>query len=386
MKFDHNAASALCEAVAQRLEHNNPDLTAHVRSKLPSYENISEAEHRRTLQEFTRQILTGIAQGQGPVAENLQFTRRAARRRAQLGVSAYDVLRSFHIGNRTLWEALKNAPEATDEVLLDLVEPLALWTESMTATVVDAFVDESPISSAWEAQVRQRFFAELGDQGRREHLAETARLLAFDVDGIFQAVCSPRSSWPDAEVESLQRSTRRLPGVVACGVRGTVLLILVQDTEVDAVVRSAQAISGKSASYGIGLRRTGLDGAQMSSVDAERALRAAEMWESPVERFHEAWLEASLLDSHDQLAPIFEKVQRAKRSHPDLAAAVMTFAETGFSLARAAKELQMHPNSVAYRLTRWQELTGADPRTFAGLVCSVIGTRIAPAEGAPRQE
>lgn len=168
-----------------------------------------------------------------------------------------------------MWTTLQNAPEATDDALLGLVEPLTLWTEAMTATVVDAFVDEPPAGQAREALVRRQFFAELGDRGRQERIAEMARLLAFNVDGEFQALCSPRARGPETEVESLQRSARRLPGVVACGVRGTVLLVLAQDTDIELVVRAAQSISGPDAPLGVGLRRIGLDGAQTSTVDAE---------------------------------------------------------------------------------------------------------------------
>lgn len=378
MTFDSSTTGILCAAVAHRLDENDPDLAAHIRAELPSYANIPESEHRRTLREFTHMILDNVAQGRGPVAEHLQFARRAARRRAHLGVSAYDVLRSFHIGNRALWAALQHAPEATDEALIGLVEPLTLWTEAMTATVVDAFVDEGPTRQARESRVRQQFFAELGSHDRPEQLAEMARMLAFDVNGEFQALCSPRAQWPETEIESLQRSARRLPGVVACGVRGTVLVVLGQNTDIEAAVRTAQSISGADVPFGIGLLRPGLDGAHTSTTDAERALRAAQAWHEPTVRFADGWLEASLLDTQAQLAPLFDRVQQVRRTHPELATAVLVYADSGFSLARAAKTLRMHPNSVSYRLTRWHELTGADPRTFSGLVRSVIGSRIAP--------
>lgn len=97
MTFDRSTTRTLCGAVAHRLDENDPDLAAHIRSELSSYANIPEAEHRRTLREFTHMVLDSISHGQGPVAEHLQFARRVARRRAHLGVSAYDVLRSFSI-------------------------------------------------------------------------------------------------------------------------------------------------------------------------------------------------------------------------------------------------------------------------------------------------
>lgn len=376
MSMDRPDAHELCAAVAQRIERNEPDLTARIRAELPSYTRLSESEHRRTVHELARRLLTGIADREGPVAEHLQYTRRAALRRMQLGVSAYDMMRSFHIVSSGIWNALQTAPEANDALLLDLVEPLATWTEALTAAVVDAFIEEQPVRSVHEMKTRREFFAELGDRSRAERTAETARTLAFDVDGEFQALCSPRSVWPDTEVEMLQRTTRHLPGVVQCGVWGNVLVALVQDCDVENVLRSAQAISGASAEYGVGLARRGLAGAHQSCIDAERALRMARVQKLPVARFVDWWLEASLLDFQSQLAVLFDAVHETATKYPDLAEAVLVFADCGFSLARAARRLQVHPNSVAYRLTRWQQLSGADPRTFDGLARSVIACRL----------
>lgn len=94
----------------------------------------------------------------------------------------------------------------------------------------------------------------------------------------------------------LQRTTRHLPGVVQCGVWGNVLVALVQDCDVENVLRSAQAISGASAEYGVGLACRGSAGAHQSCIDAERALRMARVQKLPAARFVDWWLEASLLD------------------------------------------------------------------------------------------
>ncbi|MBN7450185.1 PucR family transcriptional regulator, partial [Mycobacteroides abscessus subsp. abscessus] len=105
MSMDRPDAHELCAAVAQRIERNEPDLTARIRAELPSYTRLSESEHRRTVHELARRLLTGIADREGPVAEHLQYTRRAALRRMQLGVSAYDMMRSFHIVSSGIWNA-----------------------------------------------------------------------------------------------------------------------------------------------------------------------------------------------------------------------------------------------------------------------------------------
>jgi sugar diacid utilization regulator len=45
------------------------------------------------------------------------------------------------------------------------------------------------------------------------------------------------------------------------------------------------------------------------------------------------------------------------------------------SIAATSHVVRLHANSVTYRLGRWTDLTGMDPRTFSGLVESVIACR-----------
>ncbi len=59
--------------------------------------------------------------------------------------------------------------------------------------------------------------------------------------------------------------------------------------------------------------------------------------------------------------------------NPHLVETVEQYMTSGFSVSSAAKALQIHANSVAYRLDRWHQLTGWDPRTFVGLNQSLLG-------------
>jgi hypothetical protein len=56
---------------------------------------------------------------------------------------------------------------------------------------------------------------------------------------------------------------------------------------------------------------------------------------------------------------------------------IHAFAAADMNVARAATALHVHPNTVRYRLTRIADVTGHDPRTFAGLadlVCILATT------------
>jgi DNA-binding PucR family transcriptional regulator len=45
-------------------------------------------------------------------------------------------------------------------------------------------------------------------------------------------------------------------------------------------------------------------------------------------------------------------------------------AQNSFSVTATARTLNLHPNTVKYRLDRWTQLTGWDPRVLRGLLNS----------------
>ncbi|HEX6448754.1 MAG TPA: helix-turn-helix domain-containing protein, partial [Trebonia sp.] len=53
--------------------------------------------------------------------------------------------------------------------------------------------------------------------------------------------------------------------------------------------------------------------------------------------------------------------------------AVRAYAQHGFSITAGAQALSIHPNTMKYRLDRWERLTGFDPRTLDGLLRSLLG-------------
>ena len=73
-----------------------------------------------------------------------------------------------------------------------------------------------------------------------------------------------------------------------------------------------------------------------------------------------------------KLALLFSRAAATAQADFHLAEAVLAFADNGLSLAGAARALHLHPNSLAYRLDRWRERSGWDPRTGDGLVASLI--------------
>ncbi|MFJ3906248.1 PucR family transcriptional regulator [Streptomyces sp. NPDC090025] len=373
---ESDALRELCESLQSRVGTISDEITDHVRREIPSYAALPLPEHRKTVRAQFRALLRGLALGVEPTAEQLLAVQSAARRRAYHGLPVYDVLAAFHIVARRLWDDLRTAARATaaEATVIDLVAPLWLWIESMSGVVADAYADGAGARYGREAGLRQRFLELLRSGGTaREQTAEIARELGFDPDGDFRAVCTPAGVWAvQGRLDLLQRAARQATGTVSCGLRGQLMIAVIQRAGPADLVPRVINLGGEDVRVGVGLDRVGLAGAEMSIGDAERALAVADR-EGRATSFEDVWLRAGLMDSRDRLQPLFTAVRGIAAEQPQLAQTVIAFAESGLTLVNAADALGVHPNTVAYRLGQWHKLTGADPRTFDGLVRSVIG-------------
>ena len=373
---DGHPLRALCESLLARLDELSEVVTDDIRREIPSYAALPLAEQRTTVHNRLRGLLRGLALGLEPTAGQLLEIQAESRRRAYYGLAVQDALATFHVGARRLWDELRAAARGTpaEDAAVELVAPLWSWVQSASGVVADAFADEAGSRYGREAGLRQRFLELLRTGGApREHTAEIARELDFDPDGDFRALCTPAAPWAaQGHLGLLHRAARQLPGRVSCGLSGELMVAITQGVDPAEPITLVINLGGDDARVGVGLDRSGLAGAEMSIADAERALAVAQPG-GRATSFEDVWLQASLIDSRERLHPLFAGVRHVTVEQPLLAETVIAFADAGSSLARAATALGIHPNTVAYRLGQWHKLTGADPRTFAGLLRSVVG-------------
>jgi hypothetical protein len=157
--------------------------------------------------------------------------------------------------------------------------------------------------------------------------------------------------------------------------RGTVdghQLVLVQTGSTDGL--PAPVTPGSPV--GFGMVRRGWDGARLTLVDTLQAFELARARGTSV-RFDEEWVAATLLAAGDRLGPACEDARAVAERSSHIADAVSAFADHGLSVVGAARALQVHPNTVIYRLDRWRSLTGWDARSFAGLAKSMAALELA---------
>jgi hypothetical protein len=219
-----------------------------------------------------------------------------------------------------------------------------------------------------------------GTPPRLAAAAAAAQSLGYRTDNHFQAVCLPADAVESEQMDRLQSALSGLTGTAHCGANGGLIVVLGQDLPAQSLVTAVRGAAVR-APVGVGLRRPHLTGAAQSIVDATNTLRVADTHD--IRWYATQWPLAELTTSLDRLPPIIGPIGAAATAHPHLADTVRAYAQAGFSVSGAARTLRLHPKTVAYRLSRWQHLTGHDPRTWTGLLPTLIALGLAASTTAP---
>jgi hypothetical protein len=250
--------------------------------------------------------------------------------------------------------------------LLPLLDLLWSWLRSITSALTDGYASASAAREESREALAQAFLIGLVNGGADGEDPELiARALGFDPAGDFQAICGTTAGSGDPRPVALRRPPARQPGTAVAVVRGTALTVILQGVPADEVL---SWLDGDPL-VGVGLVRGGVGGAADSVGDAERALALAER-RGRSAAFESDWLLASLLPQLPRLQALADPGRAGEQPH--LVDAVMAYARNGFSISAAAGQMHLHPNTVKYRLQRWHEVTGWDPRQLDGLLRSLV--------------
>jgi hypothetical protein len=361
------------------------DEVAAYRSGTVPREDV-EASVRRSL----GAILVGLAEHRGPTRDELAIRRELGRRRALQGIGLDALIEAFHVGYRELWLSLVEAVPADDPdaslQLLTAATTVWQWVHAISDALSSAHAATVRSLEARAIASRQRFVELLvaGDLDGSEVVRLGAEL-GFDPAGRF-AVTAVRGASDDLDAVELQRAVEEVPGRHVVVARGPLLVVVTQQAPTAGDAREPETVAPEhlvaamsrslvpESGIGVGAARDGLHGARGSLQDAEEALAISQG--ATTTRFDDVWLWATLDRMGERIAPLVRPGVEVAASHPHLAEAVHAFAEAGFSLSEASRQLELHANTVAYRLDRWAELTGWDPKTFSGLVRSVASLRL----------
>lgn len=366
--------SALYQAVLDTIDTITEEAVRQIRSRLPAYEAIPLDEHRASTRYQLIVTLDLVAANRAdvdPAGDELASARDLGGRRARQGIALVDVIESFHLGSRELFRALVES--ASSVATPDALRVGGMVWDLVNAGTAAVAVGHNEVTSAHQAvRANQRTrLLELLERGEvTEEAAEIAVALGFDPAGDFQAVCTSTSIWSDVELQRLQHDHELGPAAALSSRRGDVVVTLFQNLPSFRVIESIQRIAGRTPA-GTGLLRTGLPGAAMSVTDGRRALSVSQARATPAS-FEDVWLSALVLEHRNQLDHLLLDGAQVAADNPHLAQAVRAFADHGFSVSAAARSLHLHTNSLAYRIERWQQLTGWDLRTADGFIRSLV--------------
>lgn len=364
---------ALCDRLIADLPRLAERSVRSIRLELGVYKAVSVEEHVAAVTEQQRRRLEALAEHRLLTDGDLARAAELARRRARQGIPVDVLIGAYHLGDQELWDALCRDPGTAAPLLPDVAALMLKLLHAISTVLASAHGDVSRELQSHRVTLSQRLVELVSSDAVGPEAARLADALGLNPEGDFVA-----AMW------RLQEPEVTLPpeiwrGLDAAGVplvhsaHAGVVVLLVQGVGSEWVAGLADRLR-LNGDVGIGLQRTGLAGATASLGDARLAMSAAH-GNRRVVRFAGAWAESCVSIESTRLEPLLARASSVAAEHPHLADTVLAFAAADMSVARAAEDLHLHANSVTYRLQRWAQLSGWDPRTFDGLTRSLAACR-----------
>ena len=356
-----------------------PAVTECIREEEPAYRVVPLAEHRDHVREQQIRLLAALAGRRAPDAEDLARAAMLGRRRAAQGLHVETVIGAYHVGNRELWAKLRAEPGPSSDTLLDVAALMWQSVQMVTASLAAAHAEVTRALHADEITLRHRLVSLLESGVIDEEAVQIAGTLGLDPQGCFVALTSPAAGVDGDGLSVLRTAVESLPGTAISVRSRTSVVVVAQGGDPSALAATLTALR-PDATFAMGLPRRSLAGAAQSLRDAQRVL-AVSRGAAGIRRFEDHWLPAVLLEHSADLRALVDARMQTILANSRLAEAVLAFAGEDLSATAAAAHLGLHPNTIMYRLARWQELTGWDPRTFGGLSISLLACWLADPPG-----
>lgn len=378
--------------VEQQLEHVDPIVQRAMlamRAAIPEYELIDDAAIQLDVQQSVahnvRMWFNALLSGHPPTAEELAPLISFGRRRVHQGVTLQSLLQAFRTGSRVLWDVLLEQAGSNEDIhreLLFKVSPYILFHfDLMGRTIGQAHAEEQQKQARWRDRLQHELcgvifshpddsdsFREhtlaLGIDAKASHLALALKLAEQPNERIT----------PEAGLDKLMASISRVLGLernnILCTLRNGHVLLWVPLSASESASESehryatlCEALSSSSAaiiSVGLGLPDNGARGWRRSSEQALRALDIGMRIDPTrtVQRYAEVALDDALSNS-DNAVRFFDSLVERLAPEPHLLKTLQAFFEFRQHRKAVAGALNIHPNTLSYRLERIETILGA---------------------------
>lgn len=382
-----STAEPLATRVLASVCHLTDELVAAIQGENPGYRSAGVVpldDLWQSCHDNLTRVLELVAdppvRGQTPdVDPRFDAARATGRRRAEQRMPIDDVLRSFRIGGRLVWEALIEAARRDGSVDTDALLGMAtrVWevVDSTSAQVTASYhemerdllrADEQRRAVLWEGLLH----------GRGTELAfvhEASRVLGLPVDGPYAVLVVDAGG--DAERTSIT-AARRLAGreiASAWQARAELLvgLIGLPGSTVDSTVALLREVITEPA--GLSLVVNGLAEADVAYRHAVLARRTLPVGQAEIAVLEQRLPDALLLSSPELTAHLVDRWLGDLLRVPGperrlLLGTLQIWVATGCSIRQTADIVRCHRNTVINRLQRMQSITGHD---YADPACQV---------------
>ena len=335
-------------------------------------------------------IARTLAEGATVRREDLGFLRELAARRVHQGISLEAFIRAYRVALLAIWDAC--ADEAS-RLRLSRAAGFALASaaidaiDTITTQAAEAYLrEETRLRTQSGRAARDLLERLIGGQpvgaGRRHRAAPgldpTGQLLTIvgSVEQTSLAVGDALQIARDTLEENLSFGTAR----PLAAIRHGELVLITPGTSRRTRVASLRAARQRTIDehhidvhYGVSVPSQGFASVQQAYREAALSLSYTSPGRPIVSLDDLSSLECALIGATSTTKAIIASKGNNLRALPadDLTTAVETiraFADADLNVAKAAKRMDVHPNTVRYRLEQIATRTGYDARTFTGLV------------------
>jgi hypothetical protein len=399
------------EALASRYTEIGQAIAARILDEIPDYRDAAPdlINDLRTGATATAEVLARtLAEGSTVRREDLGFLRELATRRVRQGVSLEVFVHAYRVALLAYWDA---CTEEATRLRISRAAGFALASsaieaiDTITTQATEAYLREetrirTQSGRAARDLVERLINGQPIDPSRRHPAAPgldpTGQLLTV-VGRIEQTTLAVGDALPlarDTLEESMSLGTVRPLTTIRHG-EFVLISAVTSPSDKIATLRAARRRTVEEHNldvrYGISVPSQGFASVQQAYREATLSLSYTSASRPIVSLDELSSLECAAIGATATAkAVIAAKGNRLRAlSHDDLAAAVETiraFSNADLSVTKAAEQMNVHANTVRYRLQKIATKTGHDPRTFAGLVDLICILEMTDDEHQPEAE
>lgn len=389
--------------LSKRVERHADQLARRMLAELirqiPLYSHLPQEQLQGEILDILRYNLDVffrmLRDGGKPSMDDLLEVRASAARRAEERIPLEAVLTAYHVGALVAWQALcEEARDDERDELLDLATHVMGYIEAVTSGVAGAYLEERQAIYGEEREARRALAEALLSGGPSDALAQ--RLGYSPAPGYVVVALHVQTS-PDESDEGVEgvvasrRKLRRMERFLSTGgwddalsllgSNGGPVLLAVrgevadpEQTRLDDLLTGLREASGADVTAGVSFR-PGLSGVPIAGAESSEVLRlATELGRPPgIYELDDVLLEYVVTrpsDAGSRLAGVLAALDHG----PELVETLQGYFDADLDRRTAAAALNIHPNTLDYRLKRVGELTGLSVGSARGL--QVLGAAL----------